>query len=568
MFRPQPFKLLLLAGLLLLLRLPAYAQPSGVPLGSPTYHIIDRLMIKTGLGGEIRPEIKFFSRKDVAYYARAVDTSKAILSTLDRSDIAYIYNDNNEWVPDSLRQLRKNKKHLLRYFYGDPANFFAVTTKDFVLRANPMLNLSMGSEKNDDGLLFENQRGLEVRGEVDRKLFFYTNLVESQARYANYVQDWVAQYQSVPGAGFYKTYNPRISKIKNGYDFNVATAYLSFQLSKHVGIQLGHGRHFIGNGYRSLFLSDVGNPALYLKLNTRVWKFQYQNIFMELTPNSNFGGNNTRLPKKYAAMHYLNYQINKRMAVGLFETVMFNRSGQFEFQYLNPVIFYRTVEGMIGSPDNVLIGLDGHWNFLKRFQFYGQFMLDELVVSQLIKPKIKGWWGNKYGMQAGIKYIDVLGIDHLDVQLEWNRVRPYTYSHYDSLNSYTNYNQPLAHPLWSNFNEYIGIIKYQPSRTLFLQARWMHTLRGDNALGQNWGSNPLLGYTSRVQDYHNEVGQGIRANIDLFGFDASWMFYHNVFVDLNVLLRRKNSASNALDMNTSLVKMGLRMNLWNPNRDF
>jgi hypothetical protein len=256
------------------------------------------------------------------------------------------------------------------------------------------------------------------------------------------------------------------------------------------------------------------------------------------------------------------------MAIGLFETVMFNRSGQFEFQYLNPVIFYRTVEGMIGSPDNVLIGLDGHWNFLKRFQFYGQFMLDELVVSQLIKPEIKGWWGNKFGIQAGIKYIDVLGIDHLDLQLEWNRVRPYTYSHYDSLNSYTNYNQPLAHPLWSNFNEYIGIIKYQPSRTLFLQARWMHTQRGDNALGQNWGSNPLLGYTSRVQDYHNEVGQGIRSTIDLFGFDASWMFFHNVFVDLNVLLRRKNSASDALDLNTTLAKMGLRMNLWNPNRDF
>ena len=32
------------------------------------------------------------------------------------------------------------------------------------------------------------------------------------------------------------------------------------------------------------FFSDFGNNYLFLKINTRIWKINYQNIFMELNP--------------------------------------------------------------------------------------------------------------------------------------------------------------------------------------------------------------------------------------------------------------------------------------------
>ena len=76
--------------------------------------------------------------------------------------------------------------------------------------------------------------------------------------------------------------------------------------------------------------------------------------------------------------------------------------------------------------------------------------------------KDKTWWGNKIGTQLGVKYVDALSIANLDLQVEWNRVRPFTYSHFDSVGSYTHYNQPLAHPRGGNFNELIGIAHYQP----------------------------------------------------------------------------------------------------------
>ncbi|MBK6994385.1 MAG: hypothetical protein IPH31_05475 [Lewinellaceae bacterium] len=77
-----------------------------------------------------------------------------------------------------------------------------------------------------------------------------------------------------------------------------------------------------------------------MSLDTRVWKFHFQNLFLELSPVSQVNiPDGTILPKKYVAIHYLNFKVTPSLAFGFFEATVFNRSRQFEFQYLNPVIF-------------------------------------------------------------------------------------------------------------------------------------------------------------------------------------------------------------------------------------
>lgn len=553
----------------LLLPALALAQPTNIPHPSPSHDILDRLAIKTGVEPPFHPEIRGFGRQDAVHYAQQVDSLRPGLSHRYRADLDYLLRDNTEWLPDTGRYAVPRSRGIFGLFYRTPAHFFEVNTPHFRLRANPLFNFNFGKETNDEELLFANQRGLEVRGDVDGRLFFYTSLIESQTRFPDFVLRRVQEYQAVPGAGFYKDYRSEVFNIRNGFDFNVANAYIGFNATRHLGVQFGHGRHFIGNGYRSLLLSDFGNYAFFLKLNARVWKFHYQSLFLELSPISQRQGlSNEVLPKKYAAIHYLNFRPTPRLAFGFFEATVFNRSRQFELQYLNPVILYRTVEGMIGSPDNVLIGLNGRWDFARRFQVYGQFLLDEFLLSAVYKPEEKGWWGNKFGLQAGIKYIDAFGVDHLDLQLEHNRVRPYTYSSFDSLNSYTHYNQPLAHPLWANFEETVVRARYQPWAWLTIQARWMHARAGEDTPAENWGASPLLSNGSRMQDYGNAIGQGVGAAIDLFGLDFAWQIHHNLFLDVNAIYRRKNSADDARDRETHYLGAGLRLNIWNQPLDF
>ncbi|MBL7825926.1 MAG: hypothetical protein JNJ57_04795 [Saprospiraceae bacterium] len=502
-----------------------------------------------------------YFRQDAASTVLKIDSLNSGLAKSELGDLQFLANDNNEWIPSGHRLLIRRKKPLAKVLYATPAHLFEVNTRDFHLRLNPMLNLTVGEQQDNQHRTYQNQRGLELRGDIDQKVYFYTNLVESQAAFSNYEVQFIRNFKAIPGIGFYKLFNSKTFKNTAGYDFNIATAYLGAKVTKHIALELGHGRHFIGNGYRSMLLSDFAAPAFYLKLNTRFKRFHYQNLFLELSPVSQVDiPDGTILPKKYAAMHYLSIKATDRLSLGFFETTVFHRSKQFEWQYLNPVIFYRTVEGMIGSPDNVLLGFNFSYNLLKKSQLYGQFLFDEFRLAEVFGNR--GWWANKQGFQFGVKHLNTCGIDHLDVQLEFNAARPYTYAHSAPEDSYTHYNQALAHPLGANFRELLGILRYQYHNKWFFTASMAYMLKGDDTAAQNWGGNPLISYNSRVQEYGNKIGQGIESYTTFARFDVSWMWSHNLFIDASVLHRRKNSQSAELDMHTNWFKVGMRMNLW------
>src|SRR5690606_3932158 len=116
--------------------------------------------------------------------------------------------------------------------------------------------------------------------------------------------------------------------------------------------------------------------------------------------------------------------LGKKLNVALFESAM---ASHFDWNYLNPVIFYRWVEHQLGTPDKVMLGTDFKWAVFPSMQLYGQFALDEFVFREFFEIDGKKSSRNKHGLQLGYKYINFLDISNLDLQLEYNQVRPYTY---------------------------------------------------------------------------------------------------------------------------------------------
>jgi len=582
-----------------------HAQGSALILENEAYHTMDRLSIKSGIDAPFHTSLRPYNRKDVTDYAMAIDSLNIRLTPLDREDLKFIFRDNNEWLKtseysttiggkrevvntkeyiDSTRtfytfadtqvaaskqsdQYFLSEKPILKYFYKTPANFLEIDKKYFHLRVNPIVAFKIGKDANDDNLIFNNTRGVEIRGGIDDRIYFYTNILETQARFPNYVNDYIDKNEVIPNAGLFKTYNSSIFNITDGYDYLLAQGFIGFNVSKHVGVQFGHGQNFIGNGMRSLLISDFATNYFYLKFNTRVWKFNYQNIFAELVAGSKSQVQDDLLPKKYIATHHLSYNITPDINIGIFESVVFSRNNQFEFQYLNPIILYRSIEHQIGSPDNVLLGLDAKWNFLNQFSLYGQFVLDEFKFDELVTNN-NGWWANKYGIQAGLKYIDAFGVDHLDLQFETNIVRPYTFTHRDSSASYTHFNQALAHPLGANFKEFLINVRYVPIKNLFINARLAFFEQGEDNDGSNWGSDLLKSHNTREQDYGNEIGQGFSSNTVFGRLNVSYQVFHNMFVDLDYIYRNKDSDLNILDRETNYIGGGIRINLAKQQMDF
>lgn len=587
----------LLLTIFLLLNLGAlHAQSSPIPRGNYAYSILDRLEILGGIEAPYHSSLKYYARSKVTQFALQLDSlSSTKWSTLDREDLNYLFLDNNEWlgqaalpntiggpkyqprgdsvvnmIEASLRSThyQRSKRQLFKWLYPTPANLLEVNTPDFHLRVNPVLNMQLGKTNDDAQNFFQYSRGVELRAGIDDRVFVYMNLLENQAQYPQYVRDLYNKTYALPGVALVKNYNSKFLKFNNGYDFLLSDGYVGFNLTRHIGTQLGLGRNFIGNGYRSLLLSDFAPNYIYLKLNWHIWKFHFQNIFAEMVSSSpNFNSNNIIEKKKYMAAHHLSINLGPNLNLGLFETVMFSRPDHFEFHYLNPVIFYRAVEQGLGSPDNVILGFDGKWNLFRKIQLYGQLTIDEFLFKRLISDN-QGYWANKFALQAGLKYVNALGIDHLDLQLEYNLARPYTYAHFDTASAYTQINQPLAHPLGANFKEFIAMLRYQPFKKLVLDARYIRANFGEDGPTDNWGGNILLNNYKFQREYGNFIGQGIAAETSLLGLDLSYQLAHNVFIDLQYFYRRKDSAENARDQKAQFISAGVRVNMGKLRMDF
>lgn len=571
------FKQTLVRLFFLLIPFAAFSQATTyLPQDAKENILLERLEIKAQTDSILNfSKLKPFSRKQVipviqAFYSAngkielpysnqsysAPDLQKLIaeqnFSNIDLFNAREALTNNPEWSTQKFT----SKKTFLNSFYKSPANFYEVNTKDFFFVVNPVIQFYLGKESNNDERLFLNSRGLSLRGTLANKIGFSAYVTDNQERDPLYVQQMVSAHKAVPGAGFYKDFKT------TGYDYFDARGYITFNAAKFIDVQFGYDKNFIGNGYRSLFLSDFSAPYLFLKLNTRVWKFNYQNLFMELQTTGRLPGD-LLIPKKYAAMHHLDLGVTKWLNVGLFEAIIFGRKNHFEFGYLNPVIFYRSAEQQNGSFDNALVGLDAKANAAHKFQFYGQLLLDEFVLSELRKHP--DWWGNKFGYQLGAKYIDAFNIKNLDLQLESNRVRPFTYSHDDSVSNYTHYNQPLAHPLGANFQEWIGIARYQPAPRWFLQAKAIYYMQGKDTGSVSFGSNIFLPYGApyRTQEYGFPVGAGVKSKTALASLLVSYEWKPNFFIELNAVLRKESATIVAPAKNTSIISLGVR---WNTNR--
>jgi hypothetical protein len=543
----------------------SYGQSSYLPLNEDYYHLVDRYEIKTG---KIMPHffstVKPYKRSDIVQFADSIYQLELFKSRADRFNYEYLNIDSWEW--SKADSLSNSRRAVLKYFWRKKPDFIHVKVPDFDLHINPVLYFGAGKDELRDDMLYINTRGAEVRGMIDKRVGFYAYLADNQMVLPSYVWDDVLNVNPVvPHEGFWKDFK------KKGVDFLQARGSVSVDVSKHINVQLGHDRFFIGNGYRSLIFSDNPPPSLFLKTNVKVWKLNYLFLINQSTAAVEGSGAGLKAseggyPQKFTAFHHLSINIGKKLNIGLFESVVFSADDTtgvriFRLDYLNPIIFYRAIEQQNGSSDNVLLGLDFKWNVVRKLSIYGQFMLDEFVLDNIKDGN--GWWANKFGIQGGAKYIDAFGVPNLDLQGEVNIVRPYTYSHNTQFGEYSSYQQSMAHPLGSNFNEVVGILRYQPIPRLNVTGKLTMTTIGRDSLNSkgSYGGDILKPNTSRYTEYGNTIGQGISNQIMFGSLNLSFQLKHNLFIDGQIIVRQSKSDYAYYNKNTTITSLALRWNI-------
>lgn len=555
-----------LLGVIVLLPWNLMAQHSNILIGNYGETMMERYSILYP-DSQFHSAVKPYTRSDVNRFIH-----KAFASDFRTEDIYQHSSGANAYNLQYLRAETSEfeastvygRDPVLGLFFKEPASLYQAEGDGYFVSVNPVIHTSFAGLSDSSGLFFENTRGIEVRACVDSLVSFHVWATDNQAQYPPYVKvaNEGTSVRLAPGVGWSKSFKD------TGYDFPYTRGYLAVDATKSIRFQLGHDKMFFGDGLRSLIWSDNSAPFWYFRLNTQFWKVNYQNNFIELTnfnqPKINVAGGDNRYRRKYAAFHQLSVNITPRFNVGIFETIIFQRNDSlgytegYDLQYLNPIIFYRAIEFGLGSPDNALLGFNWKYNFKFPLSIYGQFVLDELKFFELTGNT--GWWGNKFGVQAGAKYINALGIENLDLQYEMNLVRPYMYT-YDDENgsSYTHAGQALAHPLGANFVEHIAGLRYQLTPQITISNHLVMATRGRDTAGLNLGADIFANYSTRTDDYGIDLLQGAEGTLFMNDFMVSWQFWHNTFLEGRVVYRNADYSQIASGSNL-MYSLGVRMN--------
>lgn len=535
---------------------------------------------------EIKPyeQLEYTSELNIpfthSYYARFDAAMNAIGTNSHTAAKPFVYSDVTKYYDieaDRQSLYKETDSWFGRKLYNE--HMVEIQGEDYWFTVDPILDLQVGKDTEADfNSTWNNTRGVFIQAGLGKRFNLSASVYESQGRFADYFNQYAESLRAfgpdpaiIPGRGIAKRFK------KNSYDYPVAEAYLSYTPADFLNIQFGHGKNFIGDGYRSLLQSDVGSPHPFLKLNASFWKIKYTSTWMWLRDVRPEVVVDKAFLTKYMANHYLSWNVSKRLNIGLFESVVWaDANGRgFDVNYLNPIIFFRAIEFQTGQgAGNALLGLSSKYKWNNKVNIYGQFILDEFSLGDVTGGNKS--WKNKFGYQLGAKYFNAFNVDDLLLQAEYNQVRPYTYSHNTQILNYANFNQPMAHLWGANFREFILIGRYNYKRW-FADAKFIIGQRGfdfnTNEDTISYGGDIYRNYNDRDADTGIKIGRGNTTNSFMTEVQAGYLLNPatNLKLFTNIVYRDFNPdaiTATTTNSNTLWFSIGVRTDLFNWYNDF
>lgn len=454
-------------------------------------------------------------------------------------------------------------------------NMVQIQGEGYWFSLNPIVDLQLGKASDSDAsYTYVNTRALNFRGGLGKQINFTTTFFESQGRFAGYYNDYAESIKPsggnpaiIPGIGIAKRFKT------DAYDFPLAEANITYAPSKIFDLQLGYGRNFIGDGYRSLLESDGASPYPYFKINTNFWKIKYTNTYMWLKDVRPEVTEEKTYATKFMANHYLSWNVSNRLNLGFFESVVWTDTNNrgFDINFVNPIIFYRAVEfGSSSRSGNALLGITGKYKWNNSINLYSQFLIDEFSVSEVGAGNQS--WKNKFGFQFGAKYFNAFNVKDLLVQVELNRVRPYVYSHSAVITNYGHNNQSVGHQWGGNFKELILIGRYHKGR-IYGDAKFTIGTRGldfDTAEDSfNYGGNIYKSYDeNRPYDTGVKIGQGNKTSVFIADVQGGYLINPMTNLKLFGSLIYRNfdptqETATTFKQSTTWFSVGLRSDIFN-----
>lgn len=465
--------------------------------------------------------------------------------TEDEYDVGYKIADTSKQFNDFTYILFQ--KHLLE-FKGD----------NYYLTISPVFNFGLSKDLADTSnrKFFQNTRGFFIEGDLFKNFSFSTSLYENQSRNPNYQSNYYSSlgemyinhgdstYQTqnavIPGAGRTKPFKD------DGFDYAFAVGSLIYKPFKVLTLSAGNNQHFIGDGYRSMMLSDNSYSSPYFQVNYRFfpkWEFVYlRTKLLNLTRKPASTSVEAYYQPKGYAVNYLSFKASSNLTLSIFEGTVYSKGDSVTSTRVNPM-FYNPIPVLSSfllknTEVTSIIGLNIGFTPINNLRIY----------SQLVYNKSS----EGFGGQIGTRISEPFKISNLFIQLEANYASKDAYSSSTARLNYSQYNLPLAHSKGQGFGEGVFRINYEWKR-MYVDLKTIYfSLNQYSSLSLLPINQTIVLNNSSI--FHNQMELGYRFNRKVnFSAFVSW------------ILRQENTSGSNM---TNFLSVGLKTALMNHYTDF
>ena len=348
---------------------------------------------------------------------------------------------------------------------------FEIRGDDYYLKISPAIDFSMGQDLNDtiSRRLFQNTRGVHVEGTLFSNFSFSTALYENQGRYVNYETAYYASLGELyPGSD--STYAPHNAVIPgggrtkpfkgDGFDYAYAVGYFVYAPFKFLSVTAGNNAQFVGDGHRSILLSDNSYSAPYFRVDWKIspkFSFSYmRSRHMNLLRRPASGSVESYYEAKGYSVNYFTYKPIDKISISLFESGEWSRGDSITSKnshplYYNPVPFLSGL-ALQGKNEVVsLLGLNLSYQVANHHRLYGQVAINDFDTK-------------KAGFQLGYRGYNYFGLKDFMLQVEYNNVANRMYENDNRRLNSVHYNLPLAHVKGNGFQEFVLRTNYEIKR--------------------------------------------------------------------------------------------------------
>ncbi|MBP9583191.1 MAG: hypothetical protein KBE38_13605 [Ignavibacterium sp.] len=500
-----------------------FSQVENVPITNSVYTFLKEMKVK-GILSFIREDDPVLSRFEVKDLLEKVNNQTTELSATEKKLLdKYLTEFSDTINPDSSTQLFNPQNG----FFTDLDQMITNKVKYLYAYQEPENNIYFewlghfyhGQDFSQDHAVNSNlyDIGFRIRGTVFNHLGYNFTAIKG----------------GVSGnKNFAEIIDPRlltnfkwIENSENIGNYDYAYGYLKYYTEPYkdmnVSVQLGREDVTLGYGYGSKLILSGDNPTMdFIKFNFDYGIISYTSFhasttgYFSFTPEQRY--------TKYFAHNHLKLKFDNLFDIGIGETMIYSGRG-IELGYLSPIGFYKFIEMEIQDRDNGNLYFDLQTKFVKNLELQATFLLDENILSNLGDLEK---FTNKTAYQLGAFWYQPLNINDLSLILEYTRIRPYVYTHFDLKNNYTVFGANLGHRIGPNADELMIRTNYNFSEWIRGTIEYRYQRKGNNVyaddgtLIKNVGGDIALthGYVLPTDRAYFLDGERVNTNFFSVGF--------------------------------------------------